>query len=577
MISIFKQYKWWLASLLACSVVANALSLFVPRQVSKYIDLYRSLAEQGLPFLNSEAIWVIGGIAIAVLVLTFTQFFISTWLSEKVAYDMRNRLIGSIKRQTYSYISETTSSKLLTNMTADVDAVKDVVAQALVATISALITFVGVIVLLLSIQWKMALITFTVIPFLILTFALVFRKLGSLFKDSQENMERIYKVINESIIGASLVRVLNAGSSEISKFDAVNTQSKAIGLKILGCFAFLIPIITLLANLTTVLILWFGGRFIVSGTLTLGELTAFFAYSAMFIWPIFVFGFSGPMFSRAGVAFGRIKEVLDAPIVEGDGIHTGTVKGDIEFRNINVQFGARKILKDVSFSIRPHTRNAIVGPTAAGKTQLFYLLAGLIKQNSGEVIVDGRPLGEWDHESYLGQLGLVFQDSIVFNTTLRENVDFRMTGDEAAVRKALRVAELGDLLKSLPKGLETPLNERGTNLSGGQKQRLMLARALAQEPKILLLDDFTARVDMQTEQAIIRNIRNEYPDLTLISITQKIDPIRDYDQIIVLMEGEVVDRGTHEDLVGRSVEYRQIYQSQRNVSHHTEHHEVLRS
>jgi ATP-binding cassette subfamily B protein len=565
MIKLFKQYKWWLALLLLFSAVANALSLFVPKQVSKYIDLYRSLAEQGLPFATSEAAWIIGGIAVAVLILTFLQFFISTRLAEKVAYDVRNSLIGSIKKQTYSYISDTTSSKLLTNMTADVDAVKDVVSQGLVGTISALITFIGVIILLLIINWKMALITFTIIPFLILTFALVFGKLGALFKGAQENMEKIYKVINESIIGASLVRVLNAGSSEISKFDVVNTKSKSIGLQILGCFAFLIPVVTLLANLTTVIILWFGGRYVVSGALSLGELTAFFAYSAMFIWPIFVFGFSGPMFSRAKVAYDRIKEVLDAPIVEGDGIHTGTVKGDIEFRNINLQFGMRNILKDVSFSIKPNTRNAIVGPTAAGKTQLFYLLAGLIKQNSGDVIVDGKALSEWDHESYLGQIGLVFQDSIVFNTTLRENVDFRMTGDEAAVRKALRVAELGDLLKTLPKGLETVLNERGTNLSGGQKQRLMLARALAQEPKILLLDDFTARVDMQTEQAIIQNIKSEYPDLTLISITQKIDPIKDYDQVIVLMEGEVIDQGKHEELINRSVEYKQIYQSQQKA------------
>lgn len=565
MIKIFKQYKGWLALLFIFSVIANVLSLFVPKQVSKYIDLYQAAVRGGAIFSGTEAIWVIGSIAVIVLVTTLVQFAISTFLAEKVAYDLRNRLVGSIKRQSYSYISEATSSKLLTNLTSDIDAIKGVASQGLVGVFSALLTFFGVIILLLMIDWKLALMTFSIIPFLVITFAVVFGKLGSLFKSSQENLEKINKVINESIVAAPLVRVLNAGSSEMLKFGAVNAFSREIGLKILACFAFLIPIITLLANAATLIILWFGGRYVMAGSLTLGQMSAFFAYSAMFIWPIFVLGFSGTMFSRAAVAYGRIKGVLDAPVVDSDGTHTGTIKGSVEFRNINLEFGKRAILKDVSFSIKAKTRNAIVGPTAAGKTQLFYLLAGLIRQTSGEVLVDGRPLSEWDHESYLGQVGLVFQDSIVFNASLRENVDFRMSGDEAAVRKALRAAELGDLLKSLPKGLDTVLNERGTNLSGGQKQRLMLARALALNPRILLLDDFTARVDMQTERAIIQNIAIEYPDLTLISITQKIDPIREYDQIIVLMEGEIIDQGTHEDLIKRSVEYRQIYQSQQKA------------
>jgi ATP-binding cassette subfamily B protein len=565
MIKLFKQYKGWLGLLLLFSVVANGLSLFVPKQVSKYIDLYQSLAKQGLPFSASHAAWVIGSIAVIVLVTTIVQFVVSTFLAEKVAYDLRNQLVARIKKQSYSYVSDTTSSKLLTNLTSDVDAIKGIASQGLVGVFSALLTFFGVIVLLLILNWKLALLTFTIIPFLVLTFAMVFGKLGALFKSGQENLEKINKVINESIIGAPLVRVLNAGASEISKFGTVNASAKAIGLKILGNFALLIPIITLLANFSTLIILWFGGRSVIFGTLSLGQLSAFFAYSAMFIWPIFVLGFSGTMFSRAAVAYKRIEGVLDAPVTEETGKHVAMVKGDVEFRNISLEFGSRSILKDVSFSIKAKTRNAIVGPTAAGKTQLFYLLAGLIKQTSGEVLVDGMPLSEWDHESYLGQIGLVFQDSIVFNTTLRENVDFRLTGDEEAVRKALRTAELGDLLETLPKGLDSLLNERGTNLSGGQKQRLMLARALALNPKILLLDDFTARVDMQTEQAIIQNIRNEYPDLTLISITQKIDPIKEYDQVIVLMEGEVIDQGTHEELIRDSVEYRQIYQSQQKA------------
>ncbi len=226
-------------------------------------------------------------------------------------------------------------------------------------------------------------------------------------------------------------------------------------------------------------------------------------------------------------------------------------------------------LKNVSFAIKAGTRNAIIGPTAAGKSQLLYLLTTLIKPREGEIYFDDIPLETYRQESLLSQIGLAFQDSIIFNMSVRENIAFNTAVTEAAMQKAIQTAELQDFIATLPEGLETIVSERGNSLSGGQKQRIMLARALAIAPKILLLDDFTARVDAGTEEQILRNVQQNYPGITLLSITQKISSVKDFDQIILMMEGELVASGTHADLMSSCPEYVQIYDSQQSLPQDT--------
>ncbi len=233
---------------------------------------------------------------------------------------------------------------------------------------------------------------------------------------------------------------------------------------------------------------------------------------------------------------------------------------------VSLKFGDKEVLKDVSFSAQGGSTTAIIGPTAAGKTQMLYVLIGLLQPTAGTVTFDGEPLAAYDKEALHRQVGFVFQDSILFNLTLRENIAFSTDIPPADMEKAIATAELHDFVATLPQGLETVVSERGTSLSGGQKQRVMLARALALNPKVLLLDDFTARVDTNTEQAILRNIHQNYPGITLISVTQKIASVENYDQIVLLMEGEVLATGTHTHLMETSPEYVQIYESQRSTN-----------
>jgi ATP-binding cassette subfamily B protein len=228
--------------------------------------------------------------------------------------------------------------------------------------------------------------------------------------------------------------------------------------------------------------------------------------------------------------------------------------------------GERAIVDHVSFQIKAGTRTAIIGPTAAGKTQLLYLLTDLIPPTSGLITFDGQPLAKYDKTKLHQSIGFVFQDSIIFNMSLRENIAFNTEVTDEKMEKAIRTAELTEFIEELPEKLETIVSERGTSLSGGQKQRIMLARALALDPHILLLDDFTARVDAETERRILQNIAKEYPGITLVSVTQKLAAVEEYDQIIVIMEGELIAKGRHEELLKTSPEYVQILESQRSTN-----------
>ena len=363
-----------------------------------------------------------------------------------------------------------------------------------------------------------------------------------------------------------LIRIINSQQLEYEKFLAANTDAKTIGMAILRLFALLIPVVSFTASLATLAILVLGGRLVIVDTMSLGDFAAFNSYLTLLVFPIIIIGFMSNVISQASASYERVSQVLTAPVITPTGTVSVQLNGDIDLRDVWVNYGPKPVLKDVSFSAKAGTRTAIVGPTAAGKTQLLFLLTGLIEPTSGTVEYDHRPVGYYDTESFHRQVGLVFQDSIVFNLSIRENIAFSDTVTDESLDKAIATAELWDYIDALPNKLQTIVSERGASLSGGQKQRIMLARALALNPRVLLLDDFTARVDPQTEQKILANVRQNYPEITLLSVTQKIGPVENYEQIILLMEGHIVAKGTHAQLLATSPEYGQIYQSQRSTN-----------
>ena len=563
MLSLLVPYKGLIVLLLLFALLSNGINLWLPKIIADGIDAYMHKRFDLRYTLIEFSIAVI-----LIFVFGYLQSIIQVYASEKVARDLRTRLSDKISRQSHAFIEKANPSKLLTNLTADTDSIKLFVSQAIVSIVSSVFIIIGASILLLSINWKLGLTVIAIIPIIGGTFFLTLRKVRSLFVQSREVIDWLNKVINESILGAALIRVVNSQHLEYAKFLEANTKARSLGLAILGLFAALIPVITFTANLSMLTILVLGGHFVIDGTMTLGSFAAFNSYLSLLIFPILVIGFMSNVIAQSTASFQRISMVLNAPDEEKKGNASDILKGDIDLKNVWVSYGEKPALKDVSMSIKAGSKIAVIGPTAAGKTQLLYLLTGLIDVQKGVVMFDGKPIGYYDSDSFHQQVGFVFQDSIIFNMSIRENIGFSTTVTDESLRKAIETAELTSFIESLPEKLDTVVSERGASLSGGQKQRIMLARALAVNPKVLLLDDFTARVDSSTEKKILSNVERNYPGITLISVTQKIAAIEHYDQIILLMEGEVIGSGRHEDLMASSPEYVQIFNSQQSTSNY---------
>ncbi len=560
LLALLRPYAGWVSALVLLTILANGLNLTVPKLIAGAIDDYD--AKHFAPISIAIELFVV---AIGVFVLTYLQSVVQTFASEKVARDLRTRLIAKISLHDYAFIQEVSPAKLLTNLTSDIDAVKNFVSQAIASIISSLFIIVGASILLLMTDWQLAAIVLLVIPVIGITFYVVLQRVRKLFRKVQEALDWLNKVINESIVGAALIRLLNSQRFEFDKFVAANTEARNIGYGILRLFSGLIPVITFSASLATLAILMLGGHFVIVGQMSLGDFTAFNSYLAILIFPIIIIGFMSNVIAQATASYGRVSVVLNAPVTKAIGTIRAPIRGEIIVSDLTIKYGEKAALSGVSFVARAGSRTAVIGPTAAGKTQLLYAMTGLIRPTVGQVLYDGQPIAAYDREALYRQLGIVFQDSVLFNLSLRENIAFSDTVDDRSLDKAIATAELTDFIRTLPQGLDTVVSERGTSLSGGQKQRIMLARALALDPKVLLLDDFTARVDTKTERQILANVRRNYPDLTLISVTQKIAPVEDYDQIVLLMEGRVLDIGTHQELLRTSPEYVQIYRSQQST------------
>lgn len=561
--SVLQPYRGMVALLILLALLSNGLNLVLPHMIAKAIDAYTG----GTLEINTLII-EFSIAAVLIFVFTYLQSIIQTYSSEKVARELRTDLSAKISRQTFAYIQKSDPSRLLTNLTSDIDSIKLFVSQAVVSIASSLFIIIGASVLLLSIDWKLGLVVITIIPVIGFTFYTVLRKVRVLFKQGREVVDWLNKIINESVLGAALIRVLNAQQPEYDRFIVANGKSRDLGTAIIRLFAGLIPVISFMSNMALLSVLLLGGHFVITGEMSLGNLAAFNSYIAILIFPIIVIGFMSNIIAQATTSYGRIYEVLNAPDTVEPGTVTDTLKGAMEIENVSLSLGGKPVLKEISFSVKPSSRTAIIGPTAAGKTQLLNVMIGLLTADTGEVVYDHTHISDYDKDVLLQQVGLVFQDSIIFNMSVRENIAFNEKVSEALMEKAIATAELKEFIAGLPEGLETIVSERGSSLSGGQKQRIMLARALAINPRILLLDDFTARVDTNTEQRILENVQQNYPDLTLISVTQKIASAANYDQIILLMEGEVVAIGTHPELMQSCPEYIQIYNSQRSTSNY---------
>ena len=368
---LVKPYRGLVVTLAALTVLANALNLAVPKLIARAIDDYQKPAFELGPMIARFLL-----VCVSAFLLTYLQSLVQTYASERVAKDLRTKLAAKLATQTYSFVEQITPAKLLTNLTSDVDGVKVFVSTAIATIISSIFLILGSSVLLLSINWRLGISVLLIVPFIGIVFFLALKKVRELFKKGQEAIDWLNRVINESILGATLIRLLNSQQVEYRKFVSANAESKNIGLNILGIMSALIPTITLAANAATVVILLFGGRLVIAGRMTLGDFSAFNTYLALLIFPIILLGFMSNVMAQAGASYFRLSAVLMAPPPPKAGELRPELRGDVSMSGISLKFGDKEVLKGVSFSAKGGSTAAIIGPTAVGKTQMLYVLIG---------------------------------------------------------------------------------------------------------------------------------------------------------------------------------------------------------
>jgi ATP-binding cassette, subfamily B, bacterial len=560
--ALFLKYKLYLIGLILLSFAANAINLTVPRLIGQAVDKAITSNNQ----VDFNFIYITFGLIIGGFVLSIAEFTFGVLFSERFAKQLRIDSFTNLIKQPYQYVLNQGSSNLITVFSSDIDNIQENFTTVLTYVFQSIALFIGAITLMFLTSWKLSIVALLSLPVIIGGFMFSINKVGRYFGLSQQNLTLLNTAISENINASNLVRVLASFNWEEKKFSNYNSQSKDISISIVSIFSALLPFITMVTNVVTVIFLYLGARQVADGELSVGQLSSFLGYYALLITPIFILGFTSQGISQALTSWKRIEPILnaDGQAVEGE-YSPDKIKGDIEVKDLTLEYEGKKVLDNINFKILSGQKTAILGPTAAGKSQLLNVILGLTKPTSGQVIIDGVDINNWNKDVLLNKVGICFQESLVFNTNIQDNITLERDISQEDIDIALKTVTLDQLVTDLPQGLATKINERGANLSGGQKQRLTLARAIVSRPDLLLLDDFTARVDADTEKLIRDAIDSNYHNTQIIQVCQKIESIKDYENIIVLMEGQLVGQGTHQKLLDTSSEYKQIYQSQQTI------------
>jgi ATP-binding cassette subfamily B protein len=547
--------------------VPAAFQQLAANQLGKSIDQLKLDQANAQSLLVNAALFIV---AFAVMrgVFSFVQAYMSEKVSQGIAFDFRNEIFSKIQRLSFTYHDQNQTGQLMIRATDDVEKVRLFIAQGLVLAAQAFILLGLTLLILLTTNWRLTLVVLPTLPLALILFVIFGAVSQPLFVKVQQKLSNMNTILQESLAGIKVVRAFVREPYEQKRFDHAADDLLAQSLRVSRTFAFLFPVIFLIAQLGQAGILYFGGGQIINGTLQLGEYQKFSLYLIYVFFPLAQLGFIISLMAQAGASSARIFEILDAKsdvMDKPDAVELPSIQGRVEFKDVTFRYfgGTEPVLKDVDLVAEPGQTVALLGATGSGKTTIINLIPRFYDVSEGAVLIDGHDIRDVTMDSLRSQIGIVLQETNLFSGTIRDNIAFgRPDATLDEVIDAAKAAAAHDFIMSFPDGYDTPVGERGTTLSGGQKQRVAIARALLLNPRLLILDDSTSSVDLVTEYRIQRALDNLMRGRTSFVIAQRISTVLNADQILVLDKGQVVARGTHEDLMDQSAIYAEIYYSQ---------------
>jgi ATP-binding cassette, subfamily B, multidrug efflux pump len=550
------------------AICSNAIWVLFPEVIRRAIDdMTRHLSYSGILFY--------AGLLLAVAFSKGIFLFLTRWvligISRDIEYDMRNDLFRVLERQSPSYFQEHRTGDIMARATNDLNAVRMLLGPAIMYSANTLLFTIGALVFMIRISPWLTLLAFVPLPAASILVQYFGRRIHDRFERIQSMYSEISAQVQENVSGARLVRAFAQEEAEIRHFERANTEYIRRALRLVRLMGMLWPTLEFMLGISLVVVLLVGGHEVISHRISVGAFVAFTTYMMMLTWPVIALGWVVNLVQRGTASVQRIHELLiaepsisDATLPVGQPV-SEAIRGEVEFRNLTFTYDncAAPALHNINLRIPAGSSLAIVGPTGSGKTTLVSLIPRLFEAPRGTLLLDGRSIMDYPLATLREAVGFVPQETFLFSHTIRENVAFGAPhASEEAILEAARAAHIRDEILEFPKGFDTIVGERGITLSGGQKQRTAIARAIVRDPRILILDDALSSVDTYTEERILHELAEVMRGRTTIFISHRVSTVRHADQIAVLVNGRIVELGTHDELVARNGYYTQLHEKQ---------------
>lgn len=578
LLSYVGEYKKWVLMAPVLMVVEVICEIILPRLMAAIIDV-------GIKYSDMNAILKNGGLMLLLAAIGMAAGVLSAKVATKggqgFGANLRNAMFRKIQDFSFADIDRFSSASLITRTTNDVNQIQMVLTMATRMVVRVITMLVGALFMAFSINAELARVLLVAIPVLLLGVGIVMKLSNKLFGVMQGKIDNLNNTVQENLVAIRVVKAFVRAGYEKTKFKKANDELTETGIAVAMRINLISPIMTIVLNLVTLSVLYLGGVQVMEGGMDYGNLSSFISYISQILMSVMMVGMMFIMSSRAVACARRIVEVLDtvpdiqdkpdaipAALPEGEeGPVLPAPQGKVEFQDVSFKYLASgsgdDVLEHVTFTAQPGQFVAIVGGTGTGKSSLVNLIPRFYDVTGGAVLLDGVDVRDYPIEELRSRIGMVLQNNVLFSGTIRENLLWgRPDATEEEMIQAARDAQAYDFVMNLPDKFDTMLDQGGTNVSGGQKQRLCIARAMLRHPSVLILDDSTSAVDSATEAAIRESFARNLADTTVIIIAQRISSVRYADQILVLDEGTIVDRGTHEELMAKSKVYQEIYNSQ---------------